>query len=331
MLGVGIGAFGAGALARSLKELPSVLGHGTPTVTTGPALPVEVPIPQDPNEEQQPKPMLGGMLPKMAGPTDMIGNMAGMAYDNVLKPTMEAIDPVKATNPWAKWWTAPAMAGAGLAAGGAGWKLVDWMADKRRDVAGDADLQAAKQEYENAVRGLHAKTADLDAARQKMLKHAHPDGVSEGFVKAMGEGGGAKQLFDSAGQGLKNMGNQAMRLADQYVGQPLTRQLDRQVDRLGNAIASITPPSSTQPSGMDSLIGIPGWDTNALRNYGGLTLGGGASLAALTGFPTAYFAYNHTRNNSDTKALQEALMARRRAQQLRNPAPPHLVLAPPAA
>jgi len=327
MLGLGVGAFGAGALLRSAKEVPAVFAGQPSFSTTGAPMPTEVPVPMDPAEAERRK-LLGVNAPPVPGPlkvadfkSDPFGHVAGMAYDNVLKPVMEAVDPVKATNPWAKWWAAPAMIGTGLAAGGAGWKLVDWMADKRRDIAGDADLQRAKQEYEDAVRGLHAKTAGLDAARQRIQKEAHPDGISPRLADHLAQPGNAQKLLDNVGQAAKNVGQMGV--------DAVTGAASSGAKAVSDYFTSGASPAGGPPQ-MDNLAAYP-WARNAMKNYGGLGLGA-LALAATAGFvPTAYYAYHHTRNNSDTKALQEALMARRRAQQLRNPAPPHLVLAPPAA
>lgn len=254
ILGLGVGAFGAGALLRSAKEVPTVLG-ATPNnqVTTGAVGQVEVPIPMDPEEEQKRL----AMQPKFAE-TDMLGSAAKGLYDNVLQPMgLDKADTWQTTTPTAKWWHAPAMLGAGAATGTGGWKLVDWLADRRRSQAGDTELQNAQQEYESAVKGLHAKTAALDDARATLKKQAL-EGV--------------------------------------------------------------------QP---DALLRSP-LAPNATKNFAGLGANALFGIAALTGIPTAAFAYTHARNTNDVKALQEALIARRRAQQIRNPAPPHLVLAPSA-
>ena len=221
-------------------------------VTTGAVGPVEVPIPMDPDQEKQ---MPG--LPKLAE-GDFFGNAAKGLYDNVLQPMgLDKADTWQTTTPMAKWWHAPAMLGAGTAAAAGGWKLVDWLADKRREQAGDTELHNAQQEYENAVKGLHAKTAALDEARTTLQKEAGAAGVQP----------------------------------DALLRQPLA--------------------------------------PNAMKNLGGLGANTLFGIAALTGIPTAVFAYQHAQNTNDVKALQEALIARRRAQQIRNPAPPHLVLAPP--
>lgn len=254
ILGLGAGAFGAGALLRSIKEVPSVLGP-TPSnqVTTGAVGPVEVPIPMDPDQEQ---PMPG--LPKLAE-GDFFGTAAKGLYDNVLQPMgLDKADTWQTTTPTAKWWQMPAMLGAGAAAGAGGWKMVDWLADHRRQQAGDTELQNAQQEYENAVKGLHVKAAALNEARETMKKQAGAEGVQP----------------------------------DALFRQPLA--------------------------------------PNAMKNLGGLGANTLFGIAALTGIPTAVFAYHHAQNTNDVKALQEALIARRRAQQIRNPAPPHLVLAPQA-
>jgi len=243
--------FGLGALARVGKEVPSLLGGPPqPTTRTGAALPVEVPVPMDP-EEQRRQEMLAAS--KMAEST--LGRVATGLYDNALKPALQMADPLGTTNPAAKWWQGPAMIGGGLAAGAGGWKLVDWLADKHRAGIADEDLNAAKQEYEQAIQGLHPKVACLNEAREIIRK--------------------------------------------------------------------------TAEGGMDALVTYP-WARNALKNVAGAGAGSLATIAAVTGVPTGILAYQYARNTSDSKALQEALLARRRAQQLRNPAPPHLVLQPPA-
>lgn len=253
-------------------------------------MPVEVPIPRDPVEEERQRMQQPALWPK-AATEGLVGQLAKGLYDfkvpgfqSSLGSGLAAIDPVGATSPTAKWWHAPAMLGTGVAAGVGGWKLVDWLADKRRDQAGDADLNAAKQEYEDAVRGLHAKTAGLDAARATMQKNGWIDGPPASFIKSVND----------------------------------------TVSKAGPAAAAAAPAAQAT---IDPIISRP-WAPNAAKNYAGLSGNALMGLAALAAIPTGVFAYQHARNNTDAKALQEALMARRRAQQLRNPAPPHLVLQP---
>ena len=256
VLGAGVGMFGLGALTRVGKEIPTLLGNPpSPTTMTGAPLPVEVPIPMDPEEQRRHEAAgLGGPLGLKMAANGMLGQAATSLYDNALKPALELADPLKATNTAGKWWQNPAMIGGGLAAGAGGWKLVDWLADKHRDSLGDADLLDAKREYESAVQGLHPKAACLDAARDAMQKQA---------------------------------------------------------------------------GGMDPVLQSP-FAPNVMKNVGGMGLQSLATLATVTGIPTGILAYQYAKNTSDSKALQEALLARRRTQQMRNPAPPHLVLQPAA-
>jgi hypothetical protein len=275
VLGIGAGMFGLGAFARSLKEVPTVIGGGNslPVTMTGAPMPVEVPIPLDAPQPSPGKPPLRPAK-KAAGfdASKAIGNAATYAYDNLVGPAVAAAEPLTTTNPLAKAWHAPAMVGAATVGGAAGWKLVDWLADSQRRGVADADLSAAKQEYEDAVKGLHVKSAGLDAAREQMRKSG-----------------------------------------------------DHMVDTMKQWLG-YTPSPAAVPQ-IDSLLTVP-TSGQSRSNYMGLGANTLLGVGALTAVPAALLAYKHTRNNSDTKALQEALMARRRSQQQRNPAPPHLVLQP---
>lgn len=160
-LGVGAGLSGLYGLAHWLGK-PKVPEH---ELSLSPQE-VELTYPGKPKDDEKPR----RPLRKAAGGGDWADQLAGAQPAKAPPPPSSAGGGSPAGSLWdwdmlKQWWALPV--GTVGAIGGlyGGHRLVDWLMEKRRKADTAADVDDAKSEYDEAVRGMYAKGA---AARDRL-------------------------------------------------------------------------------------------------------------------------------------------------------------------
>ena len=158
---VGLTALGAGAGLRGLHGLLSVISRN---LSKPPAIPavatMEVPVHGQPVKKRKKTADAEDWKYLATEPFKRLGNLVYDAGSAAVKGTGDAMAGAYATEPqglpehWLRTF------GMGVGGGLGGYKLVDWLLDKRRKAMVDKDVEDARQEYENLLYGKNASAID---------------------------------------------------------------------------------------------------------------------------------------------------------------------------
>lgn len=138
ILSIGLAGLGAGVAGRSVMGLRNLsrAPAAVPFISPGPS-PLAIPVQGPPEEEELDAPPSFGKVAEDPGWYESTANTLAKAIPQD-QWSREAI-------------TLPALAITGGLAGAGGWKLTDWMLDKRRKSQLDEELQSAQADYEAAL------------------------------------------------------------------------------------------------------------------------------------------------------------------------------------
>lgn len=188
------GVTGIGGLFNKKKQIPEPDTYSnTPSIIEVPVPRLHTPTPEEEEEERKKRQLMG--MPKLAGgiyqkersrTIPPVGSNARRDYDT-WKPENRGMVGFaagdNATDAWSIPWMAPSAVLGGGAALYGGYKLTDWLLNKRRKTDTENELDDAKKKYRNALYAQYTPSqlektsndigAGLAALSDKYIKEAH--------------------------------------------------------------------------------------------------------------------------------------------------------------
>ena len=178
-LAMGVGARGLWGLMNQLSRNTRKPRQSIP----GP-LEVEIPVEEIDEKYAESKEAAGGVMDWVGQKTNDTLSSAGDAIKKYFSSGY-------ASKPSGSPMYLPGVLGAGIGGGAAGWALTDWLMDKRRRQAMKAELEQAKQEYNDALFGklssvLDELYDDLQAAEKQAQEKKADAGDLAGMIGGAG-------------------------------------------------------------------------------------------------------------------------------------------------
>lgn len=179
IIGLGLTGVGAGALARTMTSLQSFNrpDYEMPFVSPGPSV-LQVPVFQRAKRRED-----GQSLEKVAaGASDWYKRFTTAIGNTLFKGPFAD----RASSPENSPFFIPAAVGVGAVGVGGGWKLTDWLLQKRRKSQMQTELDDARREYQDALLSgqKQAGADELDAAFDVLEKRGW--GVADSVNNALG-------------------------------------------------------------------------------------------------------------------------------------------------